>query len=105
MTEEKSLPRLLELLSRIVFAAVAIILFGLGLGLGLGLVLAGEAVVLFMHATMAGNKQMTETALSGIGYVVVAVAVFEIARHLIEEEVVRCGRHFPRSARGRVSRR
>ena len=83
MTEEKSLPRLLELLSRIVFAAVAIILFGLGL------VLAGEAVVLFMHATMAGNKQMTETALSGIGYVVVAVAVFEIARHLIEEEVVR----------------
>lgn len=82
MTEDKALPSFLELLSRFVFAAVAIILFGLGL------VLAGEAVVLFMRAAMAG-KEMTETALSGIGYVVVAVATFEIARHLIEEEVVR----------------
>jgi hypothetical protein len=82
MTEDKALPSFLEVLSRIVFAAVAIILFGLGL------VLAGDAVVLFVRAAMVG-KEMTETALSGVGYVVVAMATFEIARHLIEEEVVR----------------
>ncbi|MEZ5786334.1 MAG: GNAT family acetyltransferase [Xanthobacteraceae bacterium] len=82
MTEDKPLPSFLELLSRIVFSVVAIILFLLGL------VLAGDAVVLFVRAAMVG-KEMTEPALSGIGYVVVAVATFEIARHLIEEEVVR----------------
>jgi len=82
MTEDKALPSFLEVLSRSVFAVVAIIMFGLGL------VLAGDAVVLFIRAAMAGNE-MTEAALSGIGYVVVAMATFEIARHLIEEEVVR----------------
>lgn len=82
MTEHKALPSFLETVSRLVFAAVAIILFLLGL------VLTGDAVVLFVRAAMLG-KEMTEPALSGIGYVVVAVATFEIARHLIEEEVVR----------------
>lgn len=85
------------MLSRLVFAAVALILFGLGL------VLAGDAVVLFMDAAMAGN-QMTEAALSGIGYVVVAVAVFEIARHLIEEEVVRGRGDDPADARRSLTR-
>lgn len=82
MTDQTPLPSFLENLSRIVFAVVAIILFLLGL------VLAGDAVFQFVRAAWVG-KEVTEAALSGIGYVVVAVATFEIARHLTEEEVVR----------------
>jgi hypothetical protein len=77
-----ALVRILQTLSRVVFGAIATIL------LLLALVLAGDAVVQFCRAAIVGGD-VTEAALSGIGYVVVSVATFEIARYLTEEEVVR----------------
>ncbi len=82
MTGPNALVRFLETLSRVVFGAIATIL------LLLALVLAGDAVVQFVRAAVVGGE-VTEAALSGIGYVVVSVATFEIARYLTEEEVVR----------------
>ena len=74
--------RFFEPLSRIVYGVIAIIL------LLLALVLAGDAVFQFFREALVGGE-VTEAALGGIGYVVVAIATFEIARYLTEEEVVR----------------
>ena len=74
--------RFLETLSRIVYGAIAIIL------LLLALVLACDAVFQFGRQLLVGGE-VTEAALAGIGYVVVSIATFEIARYLTEEEVVR----------------
>lgn len=82
MTGRNGLASLIDLLSRIVFGVIAVIL------LLLALVLAGDAVVQFVRAASTGGE-VTEAALGGIGYVVVAIATFEIARYLTEEEVVR----------------
>lgn len=71
----------IEALSRVVFGAIATILFLLAL------VLAGDAVVQFFRAAWVGGE-VTEAALGGIGYLVVSIATFEIARYLTEEEVV-----------------
>jgi len=76
------LDRFLEMVPRIVFGAIATILFLLAL------VLAGNAVIQCFRAVWVGGE-VTEAALVGISYVVVSVATFEIARHLTEEEVVR----------------
>jgi putative Mn2+ efflux pump MntP len=51
-------------------------------------VLAGNAVSDFLFAAFS-LQHVGPTALSGIGYVVVAVAVFDVAKYLAEEEVVR----------------
>lgn len=64
------------------FGAIATIL------LLLALVLAGDAVLQFFRSAWVGGE-VTDAALIGIGYVVVAVATFEIAKYLTEEEVVR----------------
>src|SRR5262245_28044184 len=72
----------LEMFPRVVFGAIATILSLLAL------VLAGNAVVQLFRAAWVGGD-VAEVALVGISYVVVAVATFEIARHLTEEEVVR----------------
>lgn len=72
----------LEALSRIVFGIIA------GILLLLSLVLAGDAVFKFVLAGIRGND-VGDAALTGIGYVVVSVATFEISKYLIEEEVVR----------------
>ncbi|MFZ1895821.1 MAG: hypothetical protein WAU59_17375, partial [Rhodoplanes sp.] len=72
--------RFFEPLSRIVYGVIAIIL------LLLALVLAGDAVFQFFREALVGGE-VTEAALGGIGYVVVAIATFEIARYLTEEEV------------------
>ena len=90
-----ALVRFLETLSRVVFGAIATILFLLAL------VLAGVAVVQFGRAAFFGGD-VAEAALSGIGYVVVSVATFEIARYLTEEEVVR-GRETRLAAEARRS--
>lgn len=74
--------RFLEPLSRIVYGVIAIIL------LLLAVVLAGDAVFQFFREALVGGE-VTEAALAGIGYMVVAIATFEIARYLTEEEVVR----------------
>ncbi|MDC7789488.1 GNAT family acetyltransferase [Rhodoplanes sp. TEM] len=74
--------RLFAGVSRLVFTAIAVIL------LVLAVVLALDAVVGCVVAVRNGDDLGAAT-LAGIGYVVVAVATFEIAKYLFEEEVLR----------------
>jgi hypothetical protein len=87
--------RFFEVLSRIVYGVIAIIL------LFLALVLACDAVFQFGRQFLTGGE-VTEAALAGIGYVVVSIATFEIARYLTEEEVVR-GREIQLASEARRS--
>jgi hypothetical protein len=87
--------RFFELLSRVVYGVIAIIL------LFLALVLACDAVFQFGRQLLTGGE-VTEAALAGIGYVVVSIATFEIARYLTEEEVVR-GREIQLASEARRS--
>jgi hypothetical protein len=68
--------------SRAIFAAAA------GILMLLSIVLAGDALIQFITALWSGTG-VGIPALAGIGYVVVAIAVFDVAKYLIEEEVVR----------------
>ena len=71
-----------DFISRAIFgiAATVLALFAL--------VLAGSAVFDFIVAAWS-RQHLGISALNGIGYVVVAIAVFDVAKYLIEEEVVR----------------
>ena len=71
-----------DAVSRAIFAAAA------GILMLLSVVLAGDALVQFILALWSGTS-VALPALTGIGYVVVAIAVFDVAKYLIEEEVVR----------------
>ena len=73
---------LFDILSRAVFGVAAGILMLLALSLIVDVVLR--------FVTAAWSRQSVAiSALTGIGYVVVAIAVFDVAKYLIEEEVVR----------------
>ena len=78
----KGLDGTFDFVSRVTFglAAAVLALFAL--------VLAGSAVSDFV-VTAWSLKHVGPSALSGIGYVVVSIAVFDVAKYLIEEEVVR----------------
>lgn len=86
---------LFDLLSRTVFGLAA------GILMLLAIFLAGSAVVRFVAALLSA-KDVEVGALTGIGYVVVAIAVFDVAKYLIEEEVVR-GREMRAAAEARRS--
>src|SRR5262249_59615549 len=53
-----------------------------------GIVRSCVAMTQFLRALWSGTS-VALPALTGIGYVVVAIAVFDVAKYLIEEEVVR----------------
>jgi len=78
----KNVDGLFDLLARCTFGLAALLLAGFAL------VLAGSAVSDFIKAALA-KEHVGLSALSGIGYVVVSIAVFDVAKYLIEEEVVR----------------
>jgi hypothetical protein len=69
--------------SRIWFGAVGVIL----IGLATGLVTAGMYQVIV--SLIRWDASLNQRLLSAVGYVVIAVAVFDVAKYLIEEEVVR----------------
>jgi hypothetical protein len=69
--------------SRIWFGAVGVIL----IGLASGLVLAGLYQV--GASLLRVDQHLNQRLLSAVGYVVIAIAVFDVAKYLIEEEVVR----------------
>jgi hypothetical protein len=73
---------LFDLVSRIVFGVAAVILMLLAMSL------IGDVVFQFGGAVWS-RQSVSLSALTGIGYVVVAIAVFDVAKYLIEEEVVR----------------
>lgn len=77
-------------ISRLVFGATSLLLLLLALGLmGVGLMELTEAFSGSIHA--AGDA-----ILGVLGYVIVAIAVFDVAKYLFEEEVT--GDHEKRSA-------
>jgi hypothetical protein len=71
-----------DFISRLIFGIAALLLAIFALAL------AGSAVSDFLNAAMS-RQHVGLSALSGIGYVVVSIAVFDVAKYLIEEEVVR----------------
>jgi len=93
--DAKSFQKVFEWGSRIIFAGSACLLALLAVAL------AVDAVVEFARAMWLG-KSVGIAALTGIGYVVVAIAVFDVAGYLIEEEVVR-GRELRVAAEARRS--
>ena len=71
-----------DFMSRAIFGIAAAVLAVFAL------VLAGSAVADFIRAAWA-LEHVGMSALSGIGYVVVSIAVFDVAKDLFEEEVIR----------------
>lgn len=91
----KSFQYVFEWGSRVIFAGAACLLALLAIAL------AVDALLEFGRAVWAG-QDIGLAALSGIGFVVVAIAVFDVAGYLIEEEVVR-GRELRYAAEARRS--
>ena len=81
-------------LSRVAFASASLVL----MAMSLALVIYGTSEVIFSATwTDAGNA-----LLIGIGYVVIAMAVFDVAKYFVEEEVIR-GREMRSPAEARRS--
>ena len=78
----RGLDGVFDFVSRAIFGiAAAVLAF-------FAIVLAGSAVSDFVMAAWT-RQHIGMSALSGIGYVVVSIAVYDVAKYLIEEEVVR----------------
>lgn len=78
----KNVDGLFDLVSRFIFGLASLLLACFAL------VLAGSSVSDFVVAVWS-RQHVGMSALSGIGYVVVSIAVFDVAKYLFEEEVVR----------------
>ena len=88
--------KIMELLSRFAFASASLVLMAMSFAL---VVYGGVEVV------SVGSGSWTDaggTLLAGIGYVVIAMAVFDVAKYFIEEEVIR-GREMRSAAEARRS--
>ena len=88
--------KLMEGLSRFAFAAASLVL----MALSLALVIYGAVEV--ATAGVASWKDAGSTILAAIGYVVIAMAVFDVAKYFVEEEVIR-GRELREAAEARRS--
>jgi hypothetical protein len=77
------LERLMELLSRTAFASASLVL----MAMSFALVIYG--VIEIIAAGSSSWKDAGGAMLSAIGYVVIAMAVFDVAKYFIEEEVIR----------------
>ena len=73
----------MDQLSRLWFALVGAIL----ILLASGLVIAGMYQV--ATSILSAGEFINQRLLSAVGYVVIAVAVFDVAKYLLEEEVIR----------------
>jgi hypothetical protein len=82
MMDARKVKNLFDNLSRAIFGIAALIL------MLLAIMLAWDAVAQFVRILWSGQSAGI-SALTGIGYVVVSIAVFDVATYLIDEEVVR----------------
>jgi Ni,Fe-hydrogenase I cytochrome b subunit len=73
----------MEILSRIAFGAASLVLMALSLAL---VVNGALTVIAGITSSWAGAS---DALLSAIGYVVISIAVFDVAKYFIEEEVIR----------------
>ena len=87
---------IMEGLSRFAFATASLVLTALSLAL----VVYG--VVEVTSVGISSWKDAGGTILAAIGYVVIAIAVFDLAKYFIEEEVIR-GRELREAAEARRS--
>lgn len=82
-TPAQTIDKFIELLSRIAFGTASIVLMGLSLAL------VGFAGVDLYDNALRSRGEFGDALLSAIGNVVIAIAVFDLAKYFIEEEVVR----------------
>ena len=75
--------RIIEILSRIAFASASLVLMAMSFGL---VVYGCTEVVAGLFSSWADGGG---ALLAAIGYVVIALAVFDVAKYFIEEEVIR----------------
>jgi hypothetical protein len=73
--------RVYQLLTRAMFCAVSIVLIVIAIGL---IVYAGMQQV---TAFRAPEQHIGRALLDSVGYMVIAVAIFEVAKYILEEEV------------------
>jgi hypothetical protein len=88
--------KIMEGLSRFAFATASLVL----MALSFALVIYG--VVEVASVGISSWKDAGGTVLAAIGYVVIAIAVFDLAKYFIEEEVIR-GRELREAAEARRS--
>jgi predicted cobalt transporter CbtA len=77
-----SADKFMELLSRIAFASASLVL----MAMSFALVIYG---VVEIFTAGSSWKDAGGAMLSAIGYVVIAMAVFDVAKYFVEEEVIR----------------
>lgn len=77
------LERIMESLSRFAFASASLVL------MAMSLMLVVYGVVEVVSVGLSSWKDAGAVALAAIGYVVIAMAVFDLAKYFIEEEVIR----------------
>lgn len=90
------LEKFMELLSRIAFASASLVLMAMSFALVI------YSVVEIVAVGLSSWKAAGGAMLSAIGYVVIALAVFDLAKYFIEEEVIR-GREMRSAAEARRS--
>jgi Ni,Fe-hydrogenase I cytochrome b subunit len=73
----------MEMLSRVAFGAASIVL------IGLSLMLVGYGAAGVISSIAASWSDASDALLAAIGYVVIAIAVFDVAKYFVEEEVIR----------------
>src|SRR6185436_20833003 len=87
---------IIEALSRLAFACASIVL----MAMSFGLVIYGGIEVAVGIGT--SREDGSTALLSAIGYVVIAMAVFDVAKYFVEEEVIR-GREMRNATEARRS--
>jgi hypothetical protein len=88
--------KFMELLSRIAFASASLVLMAMSFALVI------YSVVEIVAVGSSSWKDAGGAMLSAIGYVVIAMAVFDVAKYFMEEEVIR-GREMRSAAEARRS--
>lgn len=87
---------IIEVLSRLAFASASLVLMAMSFGL---VVYGGIEVVLGIGTS---REDGSTALLAAIGYVVIAMAVFDVAKYFVEEEVIR-GREMRNATEARRS--
>jgi hypothetical protein len=90
------LEKFMEILSRVAFASASLAL----MAMSFALVIYGLAEI--VTAGSSSWKDAGTAMLAAIGYVVIAMAVFDVAKYFIEEEVIR-GREMRAASEARRS--
>jgi hypothetical protein len=88
--------KFMELLSRIAFASASLVLMAMSFALVI------YSVVEIIAVGLSSLESAGAAILSAIGYLVIAMAVFDVAKYFVEEEVIR-GREMRSAAEARRS--